>query len=193
VFAEDGYVGASARRIAGLAGVAPPAVQYHFDGKEGLHRACGQAIVERALQSMARELADGRSALALADKSAKADALRALIVRAADLAMRDSDPEPWSQFFRRCQADQVGPAAEVVQQGFGIPLAMLVSALFAGAAGLEPESNQARVRAALLLSQLTYIHKSAKSNSSLGKSWDKDSQADLLDIFADNVRRLLAP
>ncbi len=48
IFGEHGYDQASTREIATEAGVNPPALQYYFDGKEGLHRACAQFIIDRA-------------------------------------------------------------------------------------------------------------------------------------------------
>ncbi len=48
IFGEHGYDQASTRDIAAEAGVNPPALQYYFDGKEGLHRACAQFIIDRA-------------------------------------------------------------------------------------------------------------------------------------------------
>src|SRR5581483_930159 len=48
VFGEEGYERASTRMIAREAGIQPPALQYYFDSKEGLHRACAEFLVEIA-------------------------------------------------------------------------------------------------------------------------------------------------
>jgi AcrR family transcriptional regulator len=46
LFGERGYEGASTREIAAAAGVNAPALQYYFDNKEGVYRACAQYIAD---------------------------------------------------------------------------------------------------------------------------------------------------
>ena len=46
LFGERGYEGASTRDIATAAGVNAPAIQYYFDNKEGVYRACAQYIAD---------------------------------------------------------------------------------------------------------------------------------------------------
>ncbi len=44
VFGERGFVAATTREIATRAEVNPPALQYYFENKEGLYRACAEYI-----------------------------------------------------------------------------------------------------------------------------------------------------
>nr|WP_297529926.1 CerR family C-terminal domain-containing protein [uncultured Roseateles sp.] len=46
LFGERGFEGASTREIAKAAGVNAPALQYYFDNKEGVYRACAQYIAD---------------------------------------------------------------------------------------------------------------------------------------------------
>ncbi len=46
LFGERGFEGASTREIAAAAGVNAPALQYYFDNKEGVYRACAQYIAD---------------------------------------------------------------------------------------------------------------------------------------------------
>ncbi|MGB3126953.1 MAG: CerR family C-terminal domain-containing protein [Pseudomonas sp.] len=46
VFGERGYDGASTRDIATAAGVNAPAIQYYFDGKEGVYLACVEHLID---------------------------------------------------------------------------------------------------------------------------------------------------
>jgi AcrR family transcriptional regulator len=46
LFGERGYEGASTRDIAAAAGVNAPALQYYFDNKEGVYRACAEYIAD---------------------------------------------------------------------------------------------------------------------------------------------------
>src|SRR5208282_5007115 len=62
IFGEYGYDQASTRQIAAKAGVNPPALQYYFGGKEGLHRACAQYIIDRALPRLQPVMSGARAA-----------------------------------------------------------------------------------------------------------------------------------
>ncbi|MFJ1311398.1 CerR family C-terminal domain-containing protein [Agrobacterium sp. P15N1-A] len=46
LFAERGFDAVSTREIAAAAGANPPALQYYFDGKDGLYRACAEYVAE---------------------------------------------------------------------------------------------------------------------------------------------------
>ncbi len=47
LFGRLGFDGVSTREIAAAAGVNAPALQYYFQGKEGLYRACAEHIAQR--------------------------------------------------------------------------------------------------------------------------------------------------
>jgi len=49
LFGQHGFAGASTRDIAAEAGVNAPALQYYFENKEGVYRACAEALVDDAL------------------------------------------------------------------------------------------------------------------------------------------------
>ena len=70
LFARHGFDGVSTRAIASAAGVNAPALQYYFDSKRGLYRACAEAImtsiwsrlrprVEEVERQLAENQADG--------------------------------------------------------------------------------------------------------------------------------------
>src|SRR5471032_1050528 len=46
-FGEHGFEGASTRDIAARAGVNAPALQYYFENKEGVSRACAECLADR--------------------------------------------------------------------------------------------------------------------------------------------------
>jgi len=64
LFGERGYEGASTRDIARLAGVNAPALQYYFNGKEGLYTACAEHIAESAAEHFAPAMEVAQAALA---------------------------------------------------------------------------------------------------------------------------------
>jgi len=52
-FAEHGFEGATIRGIAEVAGVSPGLVQHHFGSKEGLRKACDDAVLELVRRKIA--------------------------------------------------------------------------------------------------------------------------------------------
>src|ERR1700684_3816321 len=46
LFGERGFAAASTRDLAARAGVNAPALQYYFENKEGVYRACAEQIAE---------------------------------------------------------------------------------------------------------------------------------------------------
>jgi AcrR family transcriptional regulator len=192
-FAEEGYVGASTRRIAAEAGVNPPALQYYFDSKEGLHRACGQFIVDEVMTQLAPAFERSRAALA-GERQEAVEALRDLVERLAVVSMAKAETEGWSRFMGRCEADDIGPASRVVEEGIAAPLKTAVIDLVAHALALEPDDPGARLRAMLILSQLTAFH--TKRDSLLATMGWSAFSAESIDmvkrVLSDHVRRLVA-
>jgi TetR/AcrR family transcriptional regulator, regulator of cefoperazone and chloramphenicol sensitivity len=113
VFGEHGYERASTRQIATEAGVNPPALQYYFDGKDGLHQACGQYIAGHISQKL--EAAYAVAASVKPDgASAATDALCNIIDTLADLLLGSEQDEGWSRFITRSQTE--GPSQLAVQR-----------------------------------------------------------------------------
>ena len=71
VFGNEGYERASTRQIAAEAGVNPPALQYYFDSKEGLHRACAEFIVARMREALGPVFGAGAAAARAATGGAR--------------------------------------------------------------------------------------------------------------------------
>jgi TetR/AcrR family transcriptional regulator, regulator of cefoperazone and chloramphenicol sensitivity len=193
VFADEGYVGASTRRIAAEAGVNPPALQYYFDSKEGLHRACGQFIVDQFMAKLAPALDRARTALT-GERQEAVEALCDLIERIAVLTMTTAETDGWSRFMGRCETDDIGPASSVVEEGIAGPLKTAAIDLVAHALTLEPGAPDTRLRAILILSQLTALHTKRDSVlATMGWSAFSSQNIDVVRrVFSDHVRRLLA-
>jgi AcrR family transcriptional regulator len=191
VFAEEGYVGASTRRIASEAGVNPPALQYYFDSKEGLHRACGQFIVDQVMAQLSAAFDRARTALTGGRQHA-VEALCALVERLVVITLTKAENESWSRFMGRCETDDIGPASGVVDAGIAGPLKTIVIDLIAHALALDPDVPDTRLRAMLLLTQLNALH--AKRDSTLVTMGWTTFSGENLDVvkrvFADHVRRL---
>ena len=100
VFGEEGFNKASTRQIAADAGVNPPALQYYFGGKEGLHRACAQFIIDRMLGIVSPALMRARELKPAARREQAIDALCAVLDSMAD-GLVAAGSESWSRFITR--------------------------------------------------------------------------------------------
>jgi AcrR family transcriptional regulator len=64
LFGQLGFEGASTRDIAARAGVNAPALQYYFENKEGLYRACAESIADESWQALEPAVLRARAVLA---------------------------------------------------------------------------------------------------------------------------------
>lgn len=158
VFAEEGFARASTRRIAAAAGVNPPALQYYFDSKEGLHRACADRIVADVAARLEPVLASGARAAERGDADEALDALCELAEVVADLTLTSDAAPVWRRFIARAQQDDEGGAYPRIKSAIGEPMRALALALTAQAIRVSPEEEVVRLRALLILSQLSSFH-----------------------------------
>ena len=159
VFAAEGFARASTRRIAAEAGVNPPALQYYFDSKEGLHRACADLIIDhcRVTLDPARETAE--AALARGSQEDALEAVCAFLDVQADLSVTSRETPVWSRFMSRAQQDDGGPAYGYVKATLAAPLHGLMAKLVGKAVGRPPEDQEVRLRALILSSQISGLHR----------------------------------
>ena len=153
VFGEDGYEGASTRRIAELAGVKPPALQYYFNSKEGLHRACAEHILmgaEALFDTMAAvnaqlEAEGGRMAI---------DGVCAILDVLIDLSPGGKTDPTQIAFLARAQADG-GPALKIIEGRLTTPLRQLLAHLVGAARGEAAQDETVKLTALTLLAQVS--------------------------------------
>lgn len=106
VFGVHGFGGASTRMLADAAGVSLPALQYYFDGKEGVYLACAEHIAGRleallgpATTQITRTLARGEPS-----RERLLRMLRGFLDGFADLFLGGHELEKWVLFIIREQA-----------------------------------------------------------------------------------------
>jgi AcrR family transcriptional regulator len=153
VFGEEGFNKASTRQIAADAGVNPPALQYYFGSKEGLHRACAQFIIDRVMIIVAPGLAGARE-IKPGQRERAIEALCALLDTMAD-ALVAAGSESWSRFITRGKADGAGPAIGMLRQNVGMPIMLAVAQLVAIVTDGEPSDELIRVKAVAILGQIS--------------------------------------
>ena len=194
MFGEDGYEQASTRRLAAMAGVNPPALQYYFDGKAGLHRACGQAIVDAALERLGEPLSAAEAAADAADRDAAAEALCGLMEGLLDLLLSSKDSPGRRSYLARALIDAEAPGYGVVRDALNAPIARASARLLAVSSGKTEVDDAVRLKVALLLSQMTAfgLHRGA---TLAGLGWDgfsEDRMVLVRQVLKDSVASLAA-
>jgi AcrR family transcriptional regulator len=192
IFGEHGYDQASTRDIAAEAGVNPPALQYYFDGKEGLHRACAQFIIDRAsitltpaLERAALVINSGRTAGAIAAMESLLDALTD--------SLAEPGSESWSRFIHRSKSDGAGPGIDLIHERLSLPIIDAVSGLLALLTGGSRADDATRLRTLLILSQVHAVH-SGRENLVRTMRWrvlDADKIALIKRLIREHTRAIL--
>ena len=154
VFGEEGYVSASTRQIAKEAGVMPPALQYYFDSKEGLHRACAEFIVENAAPTLFPAIDAAAAVLAEGRPKTAADALCDLMDALVDASLFAANAQHWLTFSARIKGEEDSPGGQVIEARVAAPIRDLFARLVAQATG-SPLDDTARLRGLAILSQVS--------------------------------------
>ncbi|MBV8682500.1 MAG: CerR family C-terminal domain-containing protein [Caulobacteraceae bacterium] len=170
VFAEEGYARASTRQIAEAAGVTPPALQYYFDSKEGLHRACAQFIVGELGQILGPPRRQADAAAETGDPRRALEALCDLLDSLVEVSLVAKTASDWGRFIGRAQTDGEGPAAGVIREEVSRPLHACVSRLVGVILSLSPKAQTTQLRASMVLGPISAFH-SGKSNTLAILGW----------------------
>jgi AcrR family transcriptional regulator len=169
LFGERGFAAASTRDIASRAGVNAPALQYYFENKEGVYRACAEHIAEVVWERF--EPVVHRASDALADATDAAPLIDAFI--AIQEAMADKvffSPATPSQrlFFVREQTGQEPPiASQVLHERLRGPLNRVCAELIARIGGTAVDDPLTLIRTISLHGQLIIFHTSPRSTLTL--------------------------
>jgi AcrR family transcriptional regulator len=153
-FGEAPFLAVTTRQISTAASVSLPTLQYYFGDKEGLYRACAEAIVERYRRDT--KLAGARAAEALNEGCSAVTArvqLKALIAALGNFLVGSREAGRWAQFVARELRDP-GPAFEILYAGLWRPGVEVTARLIARILGLPESDPAARIRALLLISSL---------------------------------------
>ena len=153
-FGEASYLAVTTRQISEAASVSLPTLQYYFGDKEGLYRACAEAIVERYRR---HTKAAGAKAAEALNEGGSAETgrvqLKALFAALGGFLVGSREASLWAQFVARELRDP-GPAFEILYAGLWRPGVEITARLIARILDI-PESDPAvRIRALLLISSL---------------------------------------
>ncbi|CAB3745870.1 TetR family transcriptional regulator [Burkholderia puraquae] len=195
LFGERGFAGASTREIAAMAGVNAPALQYYFENKEGVYRACVETIAEHGWEVFAPSVGHAWAMLdADADVDVLIDAFVGLLRALSDRMFTAPKTMNQRMFFVREQGGQEpASASEILMKRMRKPLNDVSAELIGRISGRPANDPVTRLRALSLFGQLTVFHIAQRSALQL-LEWDafEDERAALLiDTIADQTRVLL--
>ena len=195
LFGEHGYAGASTRDIAAAAGVNAPALQYYFENKEGVYRACAQFIAddirgrfEPAMQQASGILKGESSTAALID------AFLAIHEVVLDMVLTDSQASKRRLFMvREVAGDEPLVASQLLERRLKQPLNKLRLSLLARITGTTTRDPITRIRLLTLKGQiLPFFHPPGACLDALGwKEIDTAKGALLKATVMEQTRTLL--
>lgn len=195
LFGEHGYAGASTRDIAAAAGVNAPALQYYFENKEGVYRACAQFIAddirgrfEPAMRQAAGILKGEASAAELID------AFLGIHEVVLDMVLTDSQASKRRLFMvREVAGDEPLVASQLLERRLKQPLNKLRLSLLARITGTTTRDPITRIRLLTLKGQiLPFFHPPGACLDSLGwKEIDAAKGALLKATVMEQTRTLL--
>ena len=195
LFGDRGFDGVSTREIAQEAGVNPPALQYYFDSKEGLYRACAEHVAERALAAIEPMLS--RAERLLADNAPESALVEAYCAVSESMIELMFSPEgvSWSGFLGAEQAGfGPGTAYPILRERFADRLDRAFSAIVARLSGDPAKSMNARLRVAAINGQyMIFLSKRPLALAILQTEALTADQARLVkSIVIDQTRTLLS-
>lgn len=152
LFGTLGYAATATRAVAARAGVAIPAIGYHFGGKAGLYLACADHVVARYQHRMAAPLAALADRLPHADPAEARRALETMLHHlVAMLAQHEGEDTAWLTFMLR-EMGGSGPAHDRLYAGLWGPGLALVALAVARWRGRDAVLPTDRLDALLVLS-----------------------------------------
>ena len=147
LYGERGLEGVSTREIAAEAGVNPPALQYYFEGKEGLYLACAQLVADQVDRVAGPLLARAERLLEEAAPAAALIEAYCAIVEALIDQMFGDEGASWSRFLAREQAGfGPGRAYTLIRAQVSSRLERICCEVIGRLSGSPPEALETRLR-----------------------------------------------
>jgi len=195
LFGERGFEGASTREIAKAAGVNAPALQYYFDNKEGVYRACAEYIATSSATHFSPVVT--RAEAVMEDANATLDqvfeAFGDLLDALADFHLLPDDAEHRRLFLAHEQVGQ-GPSVlfDLLDKGLRPRMGEISAKLIARYCHAQPSDSILRMRVMMLFGQVHVFSLGRRTLlSKLG--WDSfgPQQLDTIKQAARTQSRLL--
>ncbi|NVZ50709.1 CerR family C-terminal domain-containing protein [Pseudomonas sp. B6002] len=156
VFGERGYDGASTRDIASAAGVNAPAIQYYFDGKEGVYLECVEHLIALLWRKMAPSVEAAEHALADAgtDDAVLINASLGILGTVVSTIQDSPQTSAWRAFLDRHQAGLCPESATMAfEERFKARIGRVIRQLIARLAGFAVEDDRTVIHSMALFTQ----------------------------------------
>lgn len=156
VFGERGYDGASTRDIATAAGVNAPAIQYYFDGKEGVYLECVEHLIALLWRKMAPcvEAAEGTLADPKADDKSLIEVSLGILGTVVSTIQDNPQTTAWRAFLDRHQAGLCPASATTAfEDRFKARIGLVIRQLIARLAGFAVEDERTVLHSMALFTQ----------------------------------------
>ncbi|WP_042337389.1 CerR family C-terminal domain-containing protein [Paraburkholderia ferrariae] len=200
LFGQHGFEGASTREIAAKAGVNAPALQYYFENKEGLYRACAEWIADESWQTMEPAVLHARKVLAgEADGQASDEALVEAFIGiqmavANRTFIKHHEPDARLFFAREQSGSEPEIGSRVLRERVREPLNQINLELLGRMTGCRADDPRTGVRLLSLYGQFLLFHIARRSALSL-LQWDDidpERAGFIKETVRDQTRLLLA-
>lgn len=195
LFGEHGFESASTRDIAARAGVNAPALQYYFENKEGVYRACVEALADDAWKIFGPTIEKAQAALREnADTATLINAFIRIQEAIADGAFTKISNPGRRMFFAREQAGhEPESATQILACRIREPVNHTSAALVGRICGRPADDSVTLIRTFSLLGQLVIFHVAHRSTlSALGwESIDAEKAEQLKSVVREQTRTLL--
>lgn len=147
LFGEHGFDGASTRDIAAAAGVNAPALQYYFESKEGLYRACAEYITDELKTRYAPSMKHASEALKNnADVNTLMDAYLGIQAMTLDSVLTQSHLSKGRLVGRELAGESPKIASEMLKRQMKQPINKLLLSLLARIMHTRPNDTITRIR-----------------------------------------------
>lgn len=154
LFGDHGFDKASTRDIATAAGVNAPALQYYFENKEGLYKACAEYILEDVKTRFSPTMKLAADALKNGDTDALIDAYLGMQSVTLESVLTQSHASKGRMIGREMAGEVPNLASKMLQRRMKQPLNKLQLSLLAGITGKGPNDPITRIRLLTLKGQV---------------------------------------
>lgn len=155
LFGEKGYDATSTRELAAAAQSNVGSIAYHFGGKSGLHRACGEAIAEMMQKVAGPALAAAGDLSALTPQSARA-LFPVLLRRVAAFLLTGEESNLVVPFILR-EMVHPGEAFDAIYSAMVEPVHTSLCAVWQAATGESAGSDATKLTVFAIMGQLIYF------------------------------------